>query len=47
LEVAGLMKTMTNPVRWYEKLVKEYIVNITNDCSEDSEEFINVYVRGY
>jgi hypothetical protein len=38
---------MTNPGRYYVKLVKEYIVNITNDCSEGSEEFNNVYVRGY
>jgi hypothetical protein len=39
LEVVGLMMTMTNPVRCYEKLVKEYIINITNNCSEGNEEF--------
>jgi ribosomal protein S10 len=47
LEVAGLMKTLTNSGRCHEKLVKEYIVNITNDCSEGSEKFRNVDVECY
>jgi hypothetical protein len=40
------MKTMTNLGQCYEKFVKEFIVNITEDCSEGSEEFGQVYMRG-
>jgi hypothetical protein len=46
LEAAGLMKTETNLGRCYEKLVKDFIVNITENYSDASEEFKNVYVRG-
>ncbi|MCH82682.1 envelope-like protein [Trifolium medium] len=46
VEVAGLMKKVTKIGRCYEKLVKEFIVNITQNCSEGSEEYRHVYVRG-
>ncbi|MCH85828.1 envelope-like protein [Trifolium medium] len=46
IESAGLMKTVTKIGRCYEKLVREYIVNITDECSEGSDEFKKVYVRG-
>ncbi|MCI36795.1 envelope-like protein, partial [Trifolium medium] len=40
------MKTMTQIGKYYEKLVREFIVNITNKCSEGSDEFRKVYIRG-
>ncbi|MCI28940.1 envelope-like protein, partial [Trifolium medium] len=46
LESANMMKTVTNIESCYERLVKEFIVNISEDCSEGSEEFRKVYVRG-
>ncbi|KAK2369594.1 hypothetical protein QL285_082716 [Trifolium repens] len=46
LEAAELMKTVKNLGNCYEMLVKEFIVNITSACSEGSEEFIKVRVRG-
>ncbi|MCI36563.1 envelope-like protein [Trifolium medium] len=39
------MKTITKIGRCYEKLVREFIVNITNDCREGSDEHRKVYVR--
>jgi hypothetical protein len=39
------MKTVKDLGHCYERLVKEFIVNITNDCSEGSEEFRKVRVR--
>jgi hypothetical protein len=46
LENAELMKTVRKLGNYYKRLVKEFIVNITNDCSEGSEEFRKVRVRG-
>jgi uncharacterized protein YaaR (DUF327 family) len=46
LETSELMKTVKNLGKRYEKLVKEFIVNIIDECSEGSEEFNKVYVRG-
>jgi hypothetical protein len=46
LEVAGMMGTVTNIGDCYERLVKVFIVNITEDCSEGNEEARKVYVRG-
>lgn len=44
---AGLLKTVTSIKRCYDKLVKEFVVNITADCNvSGSQEFIKVYVRG-
>jgi hypothetical protein len=46
IESARLMKTVTNIGRCYEKLVREFIVNISEYCSEGDEESQKVYVRG-
>ncbi|MCH94692.1 envelope-like protein, partial [Trifolium medium] len=46
IESAGIMNTVTKIGRCYEKLVREFIVNITNECSEWSDEYRKVYVRG-
>ncbi|KAK2363204.1 hypothetical protein QL285_088211 [Trifolium repens] len=46
LEKAELMKTVKDLGNCYETLVKEFIVNITSACSEGSEEFRKVRVRG-
>ncbi|KAK2374760.1 hypothetical protein QL285_075700 [Trifolium repens] len=46
LEAAELMKTVMNLGNCYEMLVKEFIVHITSACSEGSEEFRKVRVRG-
>ncbi|KAK2356929.1 hypothetical protein QL285_094246 [Trifolium repens] len=46
LEAAELMKTVKDLGNCYEMLVKEFIVNITSACSEGSEEFRKVRVRG-
>ncbi|KAK2397201.1 hypothetical protein QL285_058803 [Trifolium repens] len=46
LEKAELMKTVKDLGNCYEMLVKEFIVNITMDCSEGSEELRKVRVRG-
>ncbi|KAK2389793.1 hypothetical protein QL285_063359 [Trifolium repens] len=44
---AGLMKTVSGLGRCYEKLVKEFIVNIGEDCANRlSKEFHQVFVRG-
>ncbi|KAK2436426.1 hypothetical protein QL285_021421 [Trifolium repens] len=44
---AGLMKTVTGLGSCYEKLVKEFIVNIGEDCGNRlSKEFHQVFVRG-
>jgi hypothetical protein len=41
------MKTITNIDRCYGKLVREFIVNITEKCNEEgSKEYRIVYVRG-
>jgi hypothetical protein len=46
LEKAELLKTVKDLGKFYEMLVKEFIVNITSACSEGSEEFRKVRVRG-
>ncbi|KAK2458654.1 hypothetical protein P8452_05240 [Trifolium repens] len=44
---AGLMKTVSGLGSCYEKLVKEFIVNIGEDCANRlSKEFHQVFVRG-
>jgi hypothetical protein len=46
LETSELMKTVKNLGKRYEKLVKEFIINIIDEYTEGSEEFNKVYVRG-
>jgi hypothetical protein len=46
IESDGLMKTMTNIGRCYQKLIREFITNIPKECNEESEEFRKVHVRG-
>ncbi|KAK2374766.1 hypothetical protein QL285_075706 [Trifolium repens] len=44
---AGLMKTVSGLGKCYEKLVKEFIVNIAEDCDNSlSKEYHKVFVRG-
>jgi hypothetical protein len=44
---AGLMKTVCNLGDCYEKLVKEFLVNIPDDCDDPlSSEYQKVFVRG-
>jgi histone H3/H4 len=44
---AGLMKTVSGIGECYEKLVKEFIVNIAEDCDNPlSKEYHKVFVRG-
>ncbi|XP_058764304.1 uncharacterized protein LOC131637715 [Vicia villosa] len=43
----GLMKTVTHFAKFYEVLVKEFIVNIPVDCADPgSQNFRKIYVRG-
>ena len=47
IDEAGLRKSVSGFGDCYEKLVKEFIVNIPQNCdSPMSKEFINVFVRG-
>jgi len=47
IKEAGLMKTVCNFGDCYEKLVKEFLVNISSDYDNPlSREFQKVYVRG-
>ncbi|KAK2424108.1 hypothetical protein QL285_034504 [Trifolium repens] len=47
IEKVGLMKTVTGIGECYEKLVKEFLVNIPEDCDNPlSKEHHKVYVRG-
>ena len=47
IKEAGLMKTVCNLGDCYEKLVKELLVNIPEDCDNPlSREYQKVYVRG-
>ncbi|KAK2451819.1 hypothetical protein QL285_010835 [Trifolium repens] len=47
IEKAGLMKTVSGLGECYEKLVKEFLVNIPEDCDNPlSKEHHKVYVRG-
>lgn len=48
LKDAELMKTMSDIGPCYEKLVKEFIVNISNECKiEGRKGLMKVHVRGY
>ncbi|XP_050916191.1 uncharacterized protein LOC127131307 [Lathyrus oleraceus] len=47
IQEAGLMKTVTQFSKCYEVLVKEFIVNLSEECVDGkSKEFRKVYVRG-
>jgi len=47
IKEAGLMKTVCNLGDCYEKLVKEFLVNSSDDCEDPlSREFQKVFVRG-
>ncbi|KAK2430104.1 hypothetical protein QL285_028478 [Trifolium repens] len=47
IEKAGLMKTVSDIGNCYEKLVKEFLVNIPEECDNPlSKEHHKVYVRG-
>ncbi|KAK2435286.1 hypothetical protein QL285_020359 [Trifolium repens] len=47
IEKAGLLKTVSGIGECYEKLVKEFLVNIPEDCDNPlSKEHHKVYVRG-
>ncbi|XP_050908528.1 uncharacterized protein LOC127122192 [Lathyrus oleraceus] len=47
IQEAGLMKTVTQFSKCYEMLVKEFIVNLSEECDDGkSKEFRKVYVRG-
>ena len=44
---AGLMKTVVKFTKCYENMVKEFIVNLSNECADGrSADFESVYVRG-
>ena len=47
IKVVELMKNVTDVGPLYEKLVKEFIINISNECNvEGNMEYIVVYDRG-
>ncbi|XP_050916391.1 uncharacterized protein LOC127131520 [Lathyrus oleraceus] len=47
IQEAGLMKTVTQFSKCYKMLVKEFIVNLSEECVDGkSKEFRKVYVRG-
>ncbi|XP_050909679.1 uncharacterized protein LOC127123512 [Lathyrus oleraceus] len=47
IQEAGLMKTVTQLSKFYETLVKEFIVNVSEEYADSkSREFRKVYVRG-
>lgn len=47
IQEAGLMKSVTDFGKFYEMLVKEFIVNISKDCdNKRSKKSRKVYVRG-
>ncbi|XP_050916065.1 uncharacterized protein LOC127131174 [Lathyrus oleraceus] len=47
IQEVGLMKTMTQFSKCYEMLVKEFIVNLSEECADGkSKEFRKVHVRG-
>ncbi|XP_058726171.1 uncharacterized protein LOC131597492 [Vicia villosa] len=44
---AGLMKTVTQFTKCYEVLVKEFIVNLHEDCgNKNTKEYLKVFVKG-
>ncbi|XP_058733029.1 uncharacterized protein LOC131604617 [Vicia villosa] len=47
IEAAGLIKTIVHLGKCYEMLVKEFIVNLSEECADKrSKEFRKVFVRG-
>ncbi|XP_058783926.1 uncharacterized protein LOC131658675 [Vicia villosa] len=47
IEASGLIKTVVHLSKCYETLVKEFIVNLSEECSDKkSKEFRKVFVRG-
>ncbi|XP_057425844.1 uncharacterized protein LOC130719229 [Lotus japonicus] len=47
IETAGLLKTVTEIGGCYDKLVREFIVNVTTNCTESGHpDFRKVFVRG-
>ncbi|CAJ2657510.1 unnamed protein product [Trifolium pratense] len=47
IEEAGLIKTVSELGKCYEKLTREFLVNIPADCDKPlSPEYLKVYVRG-
>ncbi|XP_050908966.1 uncharacterized protein LOC127122714 [Lathyrus oleraceus] len=47
IKEAGLMRTVSQLPKCYETLVKEFIVNLSEECADGtSKEFRKVYVRG-
>ncbi|XP_050896149.1 uncharacterized protein LOC127102867 [Lathyrus oleraceus] len=47
IQEAGLMKNLTQFSKCYEMLVKEFIVNLSEECADSkSKEFRKVYMRG-
>src|SRR4051812_40839605 len=44
---AGLIKTVTQFSKCYEVLVKEFVVNLHEDCAnKKAKEYLKVFVRG-
>lgn len=47
IQEAGLMKSVIGFGKFYEMLVKEFIMNVSKECdNKRSKEFRKVYVRG-
>ncbi|XP_058765612.1 uncharacterized protein LOC131639128 [Vicia villosa] len=47
IQEAGILKTVCNLPKCYEKLVKEFVVNLSEDCGNSgSVDFRKVFVRG-
>ncbi|XP_058784420.1 uncharacterized protein LOC131659224 [Vicia villosa] len=47
IQEAGLLKTVCNLPKCYEKLVKEFVVNLSKDCGNSkSVDFRKVFLRG-
>ncbi|XP_058767280.1 uncharacterized protein LOC131640946 [Vicia villosa] len=47
IQEAGLLKTVCNLPKCYERLVKEFMVNLSEDCGNSkSVDFIKVFVKG-
>ncbi|XP_058749928.1 uncharacterized protein LOC131622901 [Vicia villosa] len=47
IEAAGLIKTVVHLSKCYEMLVKEFLVNLSEECADKrSKEFRKVFVRG-
>ncbi|MCI75853.1 envelope-like protein, partial [Trifolium medium] len=43
--VAGLMKTISDLGNYYDRLAKEFLINIVDNCDDpDSPEYRKVYV---